>query len=138
MLGGVLIYAALSCLGLHVFLHPVHCGIGDHAGNRNRMTDMLAELDSVAPDLPGAALRRSELVLIGAIARLKAARERPRLLMGGFFALRRSQSGSISKHEQRKKCHRDLDFHPLPPKVRIEKRKNRQELGQSTTHTKDR
>jgi hypothetical protein len=43
----------------------------------------------------------------------------------GSFGLRRSQSGSARKHEQRKKYHRDLHFHPLPPKVRIEKRKSR-------------
>ena len=101
MLGGVLAHAVLFCLALHVFLHAVHCGIGHRAGNRNRMADMIAELDGIAADLPGAAFRRSELVLISAIARLKAASERPHFLVGGFcLALRRSQSGSARNHEQ--------------------------------------
>ncbi len=32
------------------------------------MTDMIAELDAVALDLPSAAFRRSKLVLIGVVA----------------------------------------------------------------------
>lgn len=124
MLSGVLVHTVLFGLGLHIFLHAVHFGIGDHAGNRNFMTDMIAEFEGIAVELPSATFRRSKLVLIGRVARLEAARERPRFLMGSF-GLRRSQSGSARIHEQRKKCHRDLHFHPLPPKVRIEKRKNR-------------
>src|SRR5882762_3536756 len=112
MLGGVLTHAVLFCRVLSIFLHAVHCGIGDHAGNPNRMTDMIAELDGVALDLPSAAFRRSKIVLIGVLGLLKAAGERPRFLMSGFCCvLRRSQSGSARKHEQRKKCHRDLKFH---------------------------
>jgi len=126
MLGRVLTHAVLFCLGLRIFLHAVHFGIGDHARNRNPMTDMIAELEAVALDLPSAAFRSCKLVLIGVVALLKAARERSCFLMGGLCCvLRRSQSGSTRKHEQRKKCHRDLDFHPLPPKFRIDKRKSR-------------
>src|SRR3979490_1982253 len=73
MLGGVLTHAVLFCRVLSIFLHAVHCGIGDHAGNPNRMTDMIAELDGVALDLPSAAFRRSKIVLIGVLALLKAA-----------------------------------------------------------------
>jgi len=124
MLGGVLIHTVLFGLGLRVFLHAVHLGIGDHAGNRYFMTYMIAELEGVAVELPSAAFCRSKLVLIGRVARLKAARERPRFLMGSF-GLCRSQSGRARKHEQRKKYYRDLNFHPLPPRVRNEKRKSR-------------
>src|ERR1700676_1959451 len=59
ILGGVLTHAVLFCLGLSVFLHAVHFGIGDHAGNRNRMTNMIAELEGVALDLPSPTFRRS-------------------------------------------------------------------------------
>jgi len=52
VLGGVLVHAVLFCLGLRVFLHAVHFGIGDHAGNRDFMADMIAELEAVALDLP--------------------------------------------------------------------------------------
>lgn len=84
MLGGVLIHAVLFRLGLRVFFRAVQCGVGDYAGNRNCMTDMIAELEGVALDLPSAAFRRSQLVLIGGVALLQAARERPRFLMGRF------------------------------------------------------
>jgi hypothetical protein len=51
--------------------------MGDHAGNRNRMTDVLAELDAVALDFPSAVFRRSKFVLISVVALLQAASERP-------------------------------------------------------------
>jgi hypothetical protein len=113
MLGGVLIHAVLFCLGLGVFLHAVHFGIRDHAGNRDCMTNVIAELEAVALDLPSAAFRRTKVVLIGVFSFLKAAREGPYFLMCGFCCvLRRSQSGSARKQEQRKKCQRDLNFIP--------------------------
>lgn len=112
MLGGTLSHTVLFGLALHVFFHAMHCGIRDHAGDRDRMTDMLAQLDGIAGDLPSAAFRRSELVLIGRIARLKAARDRPHFLVGGFCFVLRSQSSSARNHKQRKKCHCDLEFHP--------------------------
>src|ERR1700675_433939 len=105
MLGRILTHAVLFCLGLRIFLHAVHFGIGDHAGNRNRMTDMITELEAVTLDLPSAAFRRCKLVLISVVTVLKAARKRPRFLMGGFCCvLRRSQSASTRKHAQRKIC----------------------------------
>src|ERR1700682_1779457 len=105
MLGGVLFHAVFFCLGLGVFLHAVHFGIRDHAGNRDCMTNVVAELKAVALDLPSAAFRRSEVVLFGIFALLKAAREHPYFLMSGFCCvLRRSQSGSTDKRTQRKKC----------------------------------
>jgi hypothetical protein len=48
------------------------------------MTDMLAEVEGVGFDLPSAAFRRSEPVLIGIVALLKAAPERPCFLMVVF------------------------------------------------------
>ena len=41
MLGGVLIYAVLFCLGLRVFFGAVHCGVGDYASYRDGMSDMI-------------------------------------------------------------------------------------------------
>jgi len=128
MLSGVFIHTVLFRLGLRVFLHAVHFGIRDHAGNRNFMTDMIAELEGVAVELPSAAFRRSKLVLIGGVARLKAARERPRFLMGSF-GLCRSQSGSARKQEQGKKCHRDLHFHPYLRRFELRSGRADQELG---------
>jgi hypothetical protein len=76
------------------------------------MTNVIAELKAIALDLPSATFRRSKVVLIGVLALLKAARERPYFLMGGFCCvLCRSQSDSTDKRTQRKKCHRDLEFH---------------------------
>jgi len=113
MLGGVLTHAVLFCLGLNVFLHAVHFGVGNYAGNRNRMTNMIAEREGVALYVPRTTFRRSNLVLIGVVALLKAARECPRFLMRGFCCvLSRSHPYSARKHEQRKKYHRNLDFHP--------------------------
>ena len=75
------------------------------------MTDMVAEFEAVAFDLPSAAFRRGKPILIGVIALLKAAGERPCFLMGGFCCvLRRNQSGSSGKHRQWKKCHSDSHF----------------------------
>ena len=113
MLGRVLIDAVLLRLGLRVFFHAVSCGVGDYAGYRDGMGDMISELDGVALDLPGGAFRRRKLVFIGVVAFLKAASERPRFLMGGFCrVLRSGQSGSARKHEQCNNCHRYLEFHP--------------------------
>src|ERR1017187_9362205 len=48
------------------------------------MPDMFVEFDAVALDLPGAAVLRGKVVLIGIIPFLKTARERLRFLVGGF------------------------------------------------------
>ena len=98
MLCRVLIDAVLLRLGLRVFFHAVRCGVGDYAGYRDGMRDMISELDGVTLDFPGGAFRRRKLVLIGVVALLKAASERPCFLMGGFCrVLRGSQSGSAGK-----------------------------------------
>src|ERR1700686_373370 len=90
------------------------------------MTYVISELDGVAFDLPGAAFRRSKLVLGGVVALLKAASESPCFLVGSFCCvLCRGQCGSTRKYEQRKTRHRDFDFHSLPPKLRFEKWKRR-------------
>lgn len=111
MFSGILIHAVLFRLGLRVFLHTVHFGIRDRAGNRNRMADMSTQLVAVALELPSAALRRGKSVLVGVVAFLQAARERPCLIMGGACCiLRLRQAGCAGKQEQRKRCHRDLHF----------------------------
>ena len=56
MLGGVLIHAVLFCLGLGVFLHAVHFGIRDHAGNRDCMTNVIAELEAAGTENLGDSL----------------------------------------------------------------------------------
>src|ERR1700688_1106359 len=90
------------------------------------MTYMISELDGVAFDLPGAAFRRSKLVLGGIVALLKAASKSSCFLVGGFCCVLCSgQCGSTRKHEQRKQRHRDFDFHSLPPKFRFENWKRR-------------
>src|ERR1700688_2761503 len=90
------------------------------------MTYMISELDGVAFDLPGAAFRRSKLVLGGIVALLKAASKSSCFLVGGFCCVLCSgQCGSTRKHEQRKQRHRDFDFHSLPPKLRFETWKRR-------------
>jgi hypothetical protein len=45
---------------------------------------MFVEFDGVTLDLPGAAVLRGKIVLIGILAFLKTARERPRFLVGSF------------------------------------------------------
>jgi hypothetical protein len=65
------------------------------------MPDMFIEFDAVAFDLPGTPALRGKIVLIGILALLKTASERPRFLVGGFCCvLCRSQSGHTGKHEQ--------------------------------------
>jgi hypothetical protein len=126
MFGGILIHAMLFCFGLRIFFHAVHFRIRNQASNRNRMTDVIAELVAVALELPSAALRRGESVLVGVVAFLQAARERPCFIMGGACCvLRRCQAGCTGKQEQRKRCHRDHHFHVLPPKVEPEKWESR-------------
>src|SRR5580692_7607731 len=130
MLGGVFIHAVFFRLSLRVFLHAMHCGVCDYAGNRDGMTYMFSERDGVTLDLPSAAFRRSEFVLVGVVALLKAASERPRFLVGRFCCVLCSgHRGNAGKHEQREKRHGDLDFHSLPPKLRFEEWMNRPELG---------
>jgi hypothetical protein len=46
MLGRVLVHSVVLRLALRIFLHTMHRGIGDHAGDRNRMTDMIGEFES--------------------------------------------------------------------------------------------
>src|ERR1700730_6294111 len=93
VLGGTFIHAVLSLRRFCIFFHPVHFGVGHHTGNRHCMTDMLAEIEGVALDLPSAAFRRSKLVLIG-VHLFKATPERPYFLMSGFrCVLCRSRSG---------------------------------------------
>jgi hypothetical protein len=48
---------ALS-LFLGVFLHTVHLGVGNRAGDRYCMAAVFAEVDAVTFDLPGATLLR--------------------------------------------------------------------------------
>jgi len=110
VLGGVFIHAVLFHFSLHVFFHPVLGGIRYYADNLDRMADMFAEFDGVALDLPGAAALRGKVVLIGILAFLKTAGERPRFLVGGFCCVR-SQSGRARKHEQRNNPRHDLEIH---------------------------
>ena len=109
---GVFIHAVLFHLSLHIFLHPVRCGIGHYAGNLDRMPDMLVEFNAVALDLPGAAVLRGEIVFIGIFAFLKTSSERPRFLVGSFRrVLPRRQSGRARKQEQRNNHSPDLEIH---------------------------
>jgi len=121
MFGGFLIHIVFFCLGLHIFLRAVHFRIRNHAGDRDCMADVIAQLVAVALEFPSAALRRSKSVLVGVVAFLQAARERPCFIVSGTgCVLRRGPASCASKQEQRKKCHRDLYFHRLPPKIRFE------------------
>jgi len=81
MLGGGLIHPVLFRLGLRVLFGAVQRRIGDYAGNRDGMRDVISKLDGVALNLPSAAFRCSQFVFIGIIAFFKAARESPRFLM---------------------------------------------------------
>src|ERR1700730_2232016 len=88
------------------------------------MTYMISELDGVAFDLPSAAFRRGNLVLVGVVALLKAASKSACFLVRSLCCVLCSgQCGSTRK--QRKKRHRGFDFHSLPPKLRFEKWKPR-------------
>jgi hypothetical protein len=44
MLGGVLVHPVLFRLFLRVFFHAVQCGVGDYAGDRDRVSHMISEL----------------------------------------------------------------------------------------------
>jgi hypothetical protein len=63
MLGGVLIDAVLFRLFLRVFLHAVQCGVGDYAGKRDPVSDVVSELYGVALDLPSRAFGCWPIVL---------------------------------------------------------------------------
>ena len=54
MFGRILVDSVFFCLRLGVFLHAMHFGMGHHAGNRNCMTDMIAEVRRLNPK-PGLA-----------------------------------------------------------------------------------
>jgi hypothetical protein len=90
MFGGVLIHAVLFRLGLRIFFRAVQRGVGDYAGYRDGMSDMISELDGIALDLPSGAFCGSKLVLIGIVAFLKATRERARFLVCSFCCVLRS------------------------------------------------
>ena len=76
------------------------------------MPDMIAEVDAIAFDLPGAAVLRSKVVLIGILAFLKATGESPRFLVGGFCCVFcRSQASRARNHEQRNNPRNDLEIH---------------------------
>src|ERR1700693_3665728 len=99
MLGGVLIYTMLFCLGLRILLHAVQGCIGNHAGNRHGMPHMRRKFDTVALDLPCAAVLCGQVVLLGILCFLKAAGEGSRFLVGCFCCvLRSSQSCSACEH----------------------------------------
>jgi hypothetical protein len=120
MLGRVLIDAVFLGLGLRVFFHAVCRGVRDYAGYRDGMRDMISELDGVALDLPSGTLRRRKFVLIGVVALLKAASERPSFLMGGFGRVLRGSQSNTGKHDQPKKYYYGLQFHSVPPRCNLE------------------
>src|ERR1700686_1841145 len=120
MFGRILVDSVFFCLRLGVFLHAMHFGMGHHAGNRNCMTDMIAEVDGIALDFPSRAFGGSELVLFGVIAFLQTALECACVFMSRFCCvLRPSQSGGASKQDQHKSCHPYLYFHSDLRKFRL-------------------
>ena len=112
MFGGNFIHIMFFGLGLDIFLRAMHFRIRNHAGDRDCVADVITQLVAVALEFPSAALRRSKSVLVGVIALLQAARERPCFIVSGTrCVLRRRPAGCDSQQEQRKKCHRELQFH---------------------------
>jgi hypothetical protein len=82
------------------------------------MPDVFVEFDAVALDLPVTAVLRGKIVLIGILAFLKTARERPCFLVGGLCCvLCRSQSDRARKHEQRNNSRHDFEIHHWPPRA---------------------
>src|ERR1700719_2114604 len=121
MFGGSFIHIMFFGLGLRIFLRAMHFRIRNHAGDRDRVTDVITQLVAIAREFPSAALRRSKSVLVGVVAFLQAARERPCFIVSGAgCVLRHRPASCASNQEQRKKCNRNLHCHRLPPKSRFE------------------
>lgn len=85
VLGGILVDAVLSRLGLGVFLCPMQGGVVDGAGNGNRVSDVLREIDAIALHFPGAAVFRGYLILVPIL--LQAARDGAGILVRFLLGL---------------------------------------------------
>ncbi len=121
MFGGIFIHTMFFGLGLRIFLRAMQFRIRNHAGDRDCVSDVITQPVAVALEFPSAALRRSKPLLVGVIAFLQATRERPCFVVSGTgCVLRRRPASCASEQEQRKKCHRDIHFHQLPPKSGFE------------------
>jgi hypothetical protein len=125
VLFGVFVHAVLFHFGFRVFLHRVFFVMRDYSGHCDGMSDMVVEFDAVALDLPGGPTFCGQIVLIGILAFLKTARERPRFLVGGFCCvLCSSQSDRARKHEQRNHPRHDLEIRSIGPIRPCQRRKS--------------
>src|SRR5579862_3523750 len=104
VLSGALVHPVLLGFALGIFFHPVHRRVADSAGDRHGMSNVRSQVDSVAAKLPGAAILSGQLILIGPIALLQAARQgahvgviilRRAVVLGGYSTAVRRRHGVV-------------------------------------------